>query len=84
MYEELKKENDELLAKKAADSKPITVTLPDNRKVSGKAWVTTPFQVACDIRLVFVHQGRSTIVWFTLNLSSPSYLLFFFFKPGFC
>lgn len=69
MYEELKKESDELLAKKAADSKPITVTLPDSRKVSGKAWLTTPYQVACDIRLVLVHRGRSTSMWFALNPS---------------
>lgn len=57
LYEELKKESDQLLAKKAADSKSITVTLPDNRKVSGKSWVTTPYQVACDIRLVPVHRS---------------------------
>uniref|UniRef100_A0A8C9Z371 threonine--tRNA ligase n=1 Tax=Sander lucioperca TaxID=283035 RepID=A0A8C9Z371_SANLU len=49
LYEELKRESDSLLAKRAADSKPITVELPDGRKVAGKAWVTTPYQLACDI-----------------------------------
>uniref|UniRef100_A0A671XZF9 threonine--tRNA ligase n=1 Tax=Sparus aurata TaxID=8175 RepID=A0A671XZF9_SPAAU len=49
LYEELKKESDALLAKKARDSKPITVELPDGRKVDGKAWLTTPYQLACDI-----------------------------------
>uniref|UniRef100_A0AAQ5YNL3 threonine--tRNA ligase n=1 Tax=Amphiprion ocellaris TaxID=80972 RepID=A0AAQ5YNL3_AMPOC len=49
LYEQLKRESDALLAKKAADSKPITVELPDGQKVAGKAWVTTPYQLACDI-----------------------------------
>uniref|UniRef100_A0A8C4IIP2 threonine--tRNA ligase n=1 Tax=Dicentrarchus labrax TaxID=13489 RepID=A0A8C4IIP2_DICLA len=42
-------ESDALQEKKAADSKPITVELPDGRKVAGKAWLTTPYQLACDI-----------------------------------
>uniref|UniRef100_A0A3Q3XF42 threonine--tRNA ligase n=1 Tax=Mola mola TaxID=94237 RepID=A0A3Q3XF42_MOLML len=50
LYEELKRESDALMAKKAADSKPITVELSDGRKVVGKAWLTTPYQLACDIR----------------------------------
>uniref|UniRef100_A0A671XYF5 threonine--tRNA ligase n=1 Tax=Sparus aurata TaxID=8175 RepID=A0A671XYF5_SPAAU len=29
--------------------RPITVELPDGRKVDGKAWLTTPYQLACDI-----------------------------------
>uniref|UniRef100_A0A669EHI8 threonine--tRNA ligase n=1 Tax=Oreochromis niloticus TaxID=8128 RepID=A0A669EHI8_ORENI len=49
LYEELKRESDALQSKKAADSKPITVELPDGRKVEGKAWVTTPYQLACNI-----------------------------------
>uniref|UniRef100_A0A8D3D9W4 threonine--tRNA ligase n=1 Tax=Scophthalmus maximus TaxID=52904 RepID=A0A8D3D9W4_SCOMX len=49
LYEQLKKESDGLLAKRAADSKPLTVELPDGRKVAGKAWVTTPYQCACEI-----------------------------------
>lgn len=53
LYEELKKENDAILAKKAAGAKAITVELPDGRKVEGRSWVTTPYQLACDIRLVF-------------------------------
>ncbi|XP_067351211.1 threonine--tRNA ligase 1, cytoplasmic-like [Channa argus] len=49
LYEELKKESDALLAQKASDNQPITVELPDGRKVAGKAWVTTPYQLASDI-----------------------------------
>ncbi|XP_030582018.1 threonine--tRNA ligase, cytoplasmic [Archocentrus centrarchus] len=49
LYGELKRESDALLAKKAADSKPITVELPDGKKVEGKAWITTPYQLACNI-----------------------------------
>lgn len=52
LYEELKRESDALLGEKAAGSKPITVELPDGRKVMGKSWITTPYQLACDIRLV--------------------------------
>uniref|UniRef100_A0A8C7MHC3 threonine--tRNA ligase n=1 Tax=Oncorhynchus kisutch TaxID=8019 RepID=A0A8C7MHC3_ONCKI len=46
---ELKKESDALLARRAADSQPITVELPDGRRVEGQAWVTTPYQLACGI-----------------------------------
>ncbi|XP_038138556.1 threonine--tRNA ligase 1, cytoplasmic [Cyprinodon tularosa] len=49
LYEELKKESDALLAKKAAGSKAIIVELSDGRKVPGKSWITTPYQLACDI-----------------------------------
>jgi len=52
LYEELKRESDALLAKRAAASEPVTVELPDGRTVTGKAWVTTPYQLACDIRWV--------------------------------
>lgn len=50
LYDELKTESDALLAKKAAESKPISVELTDGRKVQGKSWVTTPYQIASDIR----------------------------------
>lgn len=50
LYEELKKESDALLARRAADSQPITVELPDGRRMEGQAWVTTPYQLACGIR----------------------------------
>uniref|UniRef100_A0A673YDW6 threonine--tRNA ligase n=1 Tax=Salmo trutta TaxID=8032 RepID=A0A673YDW6_SALTR len=49
LYEELKKESDALLARRAADSQPITVELPDGRRMEGQAWVTTPYQLACGI-----------------------------------
>ncbi|XP_075933768.1 threonine--tRNA ligase 1, cytoplasmic isoform X2 [Anarhichas minor] len=49
LYEELKRESDALLAKRAAAGKPVAVELPDGRTVAGKAWVTTPYQLACDI-----------------------------------
>nr|XP_061796086.1 threonine--tRNA ligase 1, cytoplasmic-like [Nerophis lumbriciformis] len=49
LYEELKKESDALQAKKALDGKPINVELPDGRQVTGTSWITTPYQLACDI-----------------------------------
>ncbi|KAM9825952.1 threonine--tRNA ligase 1, cytoplasmic [Syngnathus typhle] len=49
LYEELKKESDALQAKRASTGKPITVELPDGRKVAGTSWITTPYQLACDI-----------------------------------
>ncbi|XP_077375767.1 threonine--tRNA ligase 1, cytoplasmic [Festucalex cinctus] len=49
LYEELKKESNALLAKRASDGKPITVELPDGRQLTGTSWVTTPYQLACDI-----------------------------------
>ncbi|XP_061100842.1 threonine--tRNA ligase 1, cytoplasmic-like [Conger conger] len=49
LYEELKKESDALLSKRAAESHPISVALPDGRTVDAKAWVTTPYQLACGI-----------------------------------
>ncbi|KAM6980191.1 threonine--tRNA ligase 1, cytoplasmic [Aplochiton taeniatus] len=49
LYEELKRESDALLAKRAADGKSITVALPDGQKKQGQAWVTTPYQLACGI-----------------------------------
>lgn len=49
LYEELKRESDALLAVKAAESTPIRVMLPDGREVAGKAWVTTPYQLASEI-----------------------------------
>uniref|UniRef100_A0A4W5NBG7 threonine--tRNA ligase n=1 Tax=Hucho hucho TaxID=62062 RepID=A0A4W5NBG7_9TELE len=49
LYEELKKESDALLARRAADNQPITVELPDGCRVEGQAWVTTPYQLACGI-----------------------------------
>ncbi|XP_012669823.2 threonine--tRNA ligase 1, cytoplasmic isoform X2 [Clupea harengus] len=49
LYEELKKENDALLAKRAAGSHPISVVLPDGQKVQAQAWVSCPYQLACSI-----------------------------------
>ncbi|KAM9861399.1 threonine--tRNA ligase 1, cytoplasmic [Aulostomus maculatus] len=49
LYEELRRESDALLANKAAENKSVTVELPDGRQVTGRAWVTTPYQLACDI-----------------------------------
>ncbi|XP_077448931.1 threonine--tRNA ligase 1, cytoplasmic [Stigmatopora argus] len=49
LYVELKKESDALQAKKALDGKSITVELPDGRQVTGTSWVSTPYQLACDI-----------------------------------
>lgn len=41
------------LAAKAAEDKDITVTFPDGRQVQGKAWKTTPFELAVAIRFFF-------------------------------
>uniref|UniRef100_A0A8C5D0V0 threonine--tRNA ligase n=1 Tax=Gadus morhua TaxID=8049 RepID=A0A8C5D0V0_GADMO len=49
MYERLKTESDALLARRAADAHPITVALPDGRKVEGVAWASTPYQLACGV-----------------------------------
>lgn len=53
IYNKLKAEHDALLAEKAAkDSKPIKIMLPDGKLIDGESWKTTPYQVACGIRLV--------------------------------
>ncbi|KAL3065142.1 hypothetical protein OYC64_015343 [Pagothenia borchgrevinki] len=49
LYEQLKRESDALLEERAKNSKPISVELPDGGKVEGRAWVTTPYQLACNI-----------------------------------
>uniref|UniRef100_G3PNY9 threonine--tRNA ligase n=1 Tax=Gasterosteus aculeatus aculeatus TaxID=481459 RepID=G3PNY9_GASAC len=49
LYEELKRESDALLAERAAAGGPVAVVLPDGRTVAGKAWVTTPYQLACGV-----------------------------------
>ncbi|XP_026782959.3 threonine--tRNA ligase 1, cytoplasmic [Pangasianodon hypophthalmus] len=49
LYERLKKESDTNLAKQAANSKPISVQLPDGQKVEARSWVTTPYQLACGV-----------------------------------
>lgn len=52
LYNKLKAEHDALIAEKAEkESKPIKVTLPDGKVVDGESWKTTPYQVACGIRL---------------------------------
>lgn len=63
LYEELKKENDALLAWRAAESKSIRVDMPDGREVEAKAWLTTPYQLACDIRLVVVQCHQTANIW---------------------
>ncbi|KAJ4947888.1 hypothetical protein JOQ06_009919 [Pogonophryne albipinna] len=52
LYEQLKRESDALLEERAKNSKPISVELPDGGKVEARAWVTTPYQLACNIRSV--------------------------------
>ncbi|XP_030620634.1 threonine--tRNA ligase, cytoplasmic isoform X1 [Chanos chanos] len=49
LYGKLKKESDAILAKQAANSHPISVVLPDGRKVEAQAWKTSPYQLACGI-----------------------------------
>lgn len=50
LYERLKKESDANLAKQRANSKPISIQLPDGQKVEAQSWVTTPYQLACGVR----------------------------------
>uniref|UniRef100_H3D2Z9 threonine--tRNA ligase n=1 Tax=Tetraodon nigroviridis TaxID=99883 RepID=H3D2Z9_TETNG len=49
LYEELKKESDALLARRAAQSGAISVELPGGRRLKGRAWITTPYQLACQV-----------------------------------
>lgn len=44
LWEELKAEYEQELASKP--SEPITVVLPDGKKVEAKSWVTTPYDIA--------------------------------------
>uniref|UniRef100_A0AAY4DBL2 threonine--tRNA ligase n=1 Tax=Denticeps clupeoides TaxID=299321 RepID=A0AAY4DBL2_9TELE len=46
LYDQLKAESDALLARRAAETHPISVVLPDGRKVEAQAWVTSPYQIA--------------------------------------
>lgn len=50
LYEQLKTESDALLAKRAAQGTAISVEMPDGRRAKGRAWVTTPYQLACQLR----------------------------------
>ena len=49
MFERLKAEYDAEIAAKAADDKPIKVTLLDGNQIDGVAWKTTPYQIAASI-----------------------------------
>lgn len=48
MWDKLKKEYDEFVAKQ--EPKAIKITLPDGKEVEGQAWRTTPYEVARGIR----------------------------------
>lgn len=50
LYDQLKMESDALLAKRAMESQPITVQLPDGKTMEAQSWVTSPYQLACKIR----------------------------------
>lgn len=53
LYTKLKAEHEAVMAERAAkDSHAIKVTLPDGKVVDALSWKTTPYQVACGIRLV--------------------------------
>jgi len=53
LYTKLKAEHDALQEERAAEnSRAIKVTLPDGKEVDAESWKTTPYQVACGIRLV--------------------------------
>ena len=47
MWDRLKKERDDFVSAQART--PISVTLPDGKKVEGRAWETTPYEVAAGI-----------------------------------
>ena len=47
MYDRLKAEYDKMIA--AKERTPIKVTLPDGKIVEGKAWETTPYEIAAGI-----------------------------------
>lgn len=51
-YQELKRESDALLAARAAENRSIRVELPDGGRVEARAWITTPYQLARDLRWV--------------------------------
>lgn len=48
LWDQLKKEYDDFVA--AQERSPIKITLPDGKVVEGKAWETTPYDVAKGIR----------------------------------
>ena len=48
LWDKLKKEYDDWVAEQ--ERVPIKVTLPDGKVVEGKAWETTPYDVAKGIR----------------------------------
>ena len=39
----------------AKEKFPIKIKLPDGKEVDGKAWQTTPYEVAVSIRYVYLH-----------------------------
>lgn len=47
MFDRLKAEHDAELA--AKEQSPIKVVLPDGKEVEGKAWSSTPYEIACAI-----------------------------------
>lgn len=59
MFDRLKAEYDAMVA--AKEPSPLKVTLLDGKEVEGKAWRTTPLEIATSIRLVCV--CVSVCVW---------------------
>ena len=51
LWATLKKEYDDWVIEQ--ERKPIKITLPDGKVVDGKAWETTPYEVAKSIRFEF-------------------------------
>ncbi|XP_056622724.1 threonine--tRNA ligase 1, cytoplasmic isoform X4 [Triplophysa dalaica] len=49
LYDRLKQESDSILSERAASRKSIGVQLPDGRTVPATAWVSSPYQLACNI-----------------------------------
>lgn len=61
LWDTLKKEYDDFVA--AQERKVIKVTLPDGKVVEGKAWETSPYDVARGIRY-----GRIEVIKITTDI----------------
>lgn len=75
LWEELKAEYEQELASKS--SEPITVVLPDGKKVEAKSWVTTPYDIAKGIRLESISHLKNSVneIIFVFSMECVTWLL---------
>jgi hypothetical protein len=66
--------NDFFVAARAAENKPLKVTLPDGKQVDGVAWKTTPYQIAASIRYTLQVEVFNTL---SCQTFSPNHLVTF-------